>query len=176
MGGFFGSIIGTVVSRMMFMGAIAGGGSLYMSQGGGTGGLFGTGAQEGGAQPISAGFGGLGAVASSLGIGKPAAPADHFEVQGRISAVRMECRLVGSRNGKAIRTEPVPCERARMALTYPQFVGYTLSEERTATYIYYAPDGVSVLEGKAKAGRGQKVGDVIGLRVNRENPRRSTPI
>ena len=173
MGKFFGSIIGTVISRILMMGAIVGGGQYYLSQHGGIAGLLGGVGGSGGAeiQPISAGIGGLGAIASSLGFGG-AGEADHFEVQGRISAIRVECRLVS----RSKRTEPLACDRARTALSYPQFAEYSLSEARTATYIYYALDGVEVLRGKADARRGQQVGDVIDLRIDRDDPRRSTPI
>ena len=173
MGKFFGSIIGTVIARMLMMGAIVGGGQYYLSQHGGIAGLLGGSASGGGeTQTISAGIGGLGAIASSLGFGGAGAEADHFEVQGRISAIRVECRLVS----KTGRTEPLACDRARTALSYPQFAEYSLSEARTATYIYYALDGVEVLRGKADARRGQQVGDVIDLRIDRADPRRSTPI
>ena len=177
MSGFFGKIIGTIISRMLIMGIFLGGGQYYLSQNGGISGLFGGGAPSaaGSAQPISAGIGGLGAVAASLGIGGPSTP-DYFEVQGRISKIRVECRLVRETDGKMTRTEPLSCDRARTALSYPQFSDYTMSEARTATYIYYAMDGVNVLKGKTTARGGHRVGDVISLRVNRDDQSKSTPI
>jgi len=177
MSGFFGKIIGTIISRMLVMGAVLGGGQYYLSQNGGIAGMFGGGASSaiGGTQPISAGIGGLGAVAASLGLGGASEP-DYYEVQGRISTIRVECRLTREANGKMTRTEPLSCDRARTALGYPQFSDYTMNEARTATYIYYAMDGVNVLTGKTTARGGQQVGDVIGLRVDRGDQNRSTPI
>jgi len=178
MGGFFGNLIGSIISRLMIMGAVVAGGQYYMSQGGGLSGILGGG--SGGsavtAPPISAGIGGLSAIASTLGIGTAPGP-EYFEIKGRISAVGVECRLIrNNANGKQTRTEPLSCDRAQAALAYPQFAGYRLSEARTATYIYYAMDGVKVLTGKAAVRRGQNVGDVIDLRINRDNPKQSTPI
>jgi|GEM_PF-3103298 len=177
MGGFLGNIIGRVISRMIMMALIVGGGHFYVSQNGGIAGVLGGGSSTPGAvqQPISAGFGGLGAIASSLGIGN-STPPTHYEAQGRISAIREECRLVRTVEGKIQRTEPLSCDRARTALTYPQFSAYTLSEARIATYIYYDKSGIDVLTGKADATRGQRVGDVIDLSIEHTNPRKSTPL
>lgn len=179
MGRFFGSLIGTILSRILVMAAIVMGGQYYLGQSGGIAGLLGGGGSGGasasGASPIAAGIGGIGAIAASLGLGGSAG-SDHFEVQGRISAIRTECRLVARIDGRTKRTEPLGCDRARMALAYPQFARYSLDEARIATYLYYAMDGVEVLQGKADARRGQRVGDVIDLRIDRADPRRSTPI
>lgn len=177
MSGFFGKIIGTIISRMLVMGAILGGGQYYLSQNGGIAGIFGGGSSSAvaGTQPISAGIGGLGAVAASLGIGGASTP-DYFEVQGRISRIRVECRLIREKDGRMTRTEPLSCDRAHTALSYPQFADYTMNEARTATYIYYAMDGVNVLKGKMTARDNQRIGDVIGLRVDRGDQSKSTPI
>ncbi len=177
MGGFFGNIIGGILSRLMIMGAIIGGGQYYMAHNGGLSGVL-SGAGHSAtpnSQPISAGIGGLGAIASSLGIGSPST-SNHFNVQGRINDIRIECRLVRTSGGKATRTEPLSCDRAKTALTYPQFSEYTLTKAQTATYIYYDMDGVNVLKGKMTARRGQKIGDVIDLRIDSNDPRKSTPI
>jgi len=177
MGKFFGTIIGTILSRLIVMGAIVAGGQYYLQQSGGIAGLLGGDGTSpmSDSPPISAGIGGLGAIASTWGIGTPSKP-DYFEVQGRISDIRMECRLVRDNDGKQMRTEPLSCERARTALTYPQFAEYTLSKGYTASYIYYDMDGVKVLSGKAMIRSGHRVGDVIDLRVDSDNPRKSTPI
>ncbi len=176
MGGFLGGIIKRMIMRAMMMRLLVGGGQAYLSHNGGIAGVLNGGPTGPGGtamgQPISAGLGGL---AGALGIGAVPA-ATHYEAQGRINAIREECRLVRRSGGREQRTEPLACDRARMALSYPQFEGYTLREARVASYIYYDMDGINVLTGKVDATRGHRVGDVIDLSIDRADPRRSTPL
>ena len=106
---------------------------------------------------------------------KPAEPA-YFTQQARISEVAPICRLSVQRNGKLSQTQPLDCTRARMALSDPQFDGYELKKTHRATYIYYAMDGVNVHTGTIVLDRRRNIGDVIDIRVDRLDPRKSTPI
>lgn len=177
--GFIGKIISGIAIKIIVLVAMVVGGRYAFMQVGGVPGIMALAQGQPlpaatSPQPISAGIGGI---MTSLGLGGgDSAPKDYFEQQGRISKISIECRLEKIANGKMTRTEPLSCSRASMALSYPQFEGYTLSKARTATYIYYGMDGVSTMTGAADAKPGQKVGDVINLRVNRVYPAKSTPI
>ena len=174
--GFFGKIIGGIVAKLIVLVVVVVGGRYMFVQVGGVPGIMalmnGEDPPAGASQPITAGIGGL---MSTLGFGREV-PSDHFEQQARISRIDVECRLTKQAGGNLIRTPPMPCERARQALMHQQYADFTLSEARTATYIYYAMDGIETLTGKADVSPGQKVGDVIRLRVDRADPRRSTPL
>jgi len=177
--GFIGKVISGIAVKIVVLVVMVVGGRYAFMQVGGVPGIMALAQGEpmpasASAQPISAGIGGI---MASLGLGGGDSIAkDYYEQQGRISKISVECRLAKLANGKMTRTEPLSCSRASMALSYPQFEGYTLSKARTATYIYYAQDGVSTITGATDAKPGQKIGDVIDLRVNRINPRKSTPI
>ncbi len=176
--GFIGKIISGIAVKVIVLLVVMAGGRYFIAQNGGIAGVMAmaTGGEAPVAttgQPISAGIGGI---MASLGLGGGATEPDYYEQQGRISKIGVECRLTKFADGRMTRTEPLDCGRASMALSYPQFAGYTLSKARTATYIYYGMDGISTLTGAADAKPGQQVGDVINLRVDRGNPMKSTPI
>ena len=170
--GFIGKIISGIAVKIIVLAVVVVGGRYAFVQVGGGPGVMalmkGETPPAVTGQPITAGFGG---VLSSLGFGE-SAPSDHYRQQARISRIEVECRLTR----QTVRTPPMPCDRARQALMHQQYADFTLSEARTATYIYYALDGIETLTGKADARPGQKVGDVIDVRVDRADPRRSTPI
>ena len=174
--GFIGKIVSGIAVKIIVLVIVVVGGRYAFVQVGGVPGVMalmkGEPLPATASQPITAGLGGF---MGALGFGE-SAPSDHYEQQGRISRIEVECRLSRQANGKLVRTPPMPCNRARQALTHQQYADFTLNEARTATYIYYDMDGINTLTGKADARRGQKVGDVIRLRVNRDDPRRSTPI
>ena len=174
--GFFGGIIKNVIGRIVFMGLIGGGGYYFVQQNGGIGGVIELATSEG--SPI-AGMPVVAGLANMLPGGGAASGPDHFAQQGRISNVSVLCRLTLRTDGRMTRTQPMPCSRARAALADPQFAGYAISKTRTATYIYYAMDGVNTYTGTVDltgATAHRSVGDVINLRVDSRNPRNSTPI
>lgn len=171
MSGFLRSMVWRIGWRFVTSAVVIGSGQYYLSQSGGLPGIVGQGTAGAMASPISAGLNGL----ASLGLGGTSSPS-RYQAQGRISTIQEECRLVRQINGKIQRTEPLSCDRARTAMTYPQFNSYTLNETRVATYIYFDMDGVNILKGTMDARPGQVVGDVIPLSINRTNPRDSTPI
>lgn len=176
--GFIGKIISGIAIKIIVLVAMVAGGKYFMEQNGGIPGVMAmiTGDEPPAGvpgQPISAGIGGI---MAKLGLGGAEADPDYFQQQGRISKISVECRLSTIQGGKMLRTPPMPCSRATEALRHQQYSSYEMNEVRTATYIYYSQDGISTLTGASDARRGQKVGDVIDLRVNRANPRISSPI
>ena len=178
---FLGSIVSGIVSRILVMGLMFGGGTYFVQSQGGIQGVASlvtermASAGEGGATPSIAGIGGLAALLPGATPQQP----EYFVQQARISEITMTCRLTVQENGRLSRTQPLDCARARAALHDPKFAGYTMQKKLMATYIYYAMDGIDVREGQAALtgwDRTRRVGDVIDIRVNSRDPRQSTPI
>ncbi len=176
--GFIGKIISGIAVKIIVLVAMVAGGKYFVAQNGGIQGVAAlvTGGDAPAGTSMSPTTAGIGGIMTSLGLGGSSAPKDYFEQQGRISQISVECRLSTIQNGKMLRTPPMPCSRANEALRHQQYSSYELNKVRTATYIYYGQDGVSTLTGATDAKRGQKVGDIIDLRVNKINPRISTAL
>ncbi len=178
MGGFFSEIIGRILGRVAVTGVFLGGAHQVATGGPAVGmvqGVLGqtpAGAHAAATPPATAGL------SSFLGGGKTAAAPAFFEVKARITAVARECRLVNNNNGRVTRTEALPCERAQQLLKRPDFEDHLLSDQMRISYIYYAPDGNGVHEGSAQR-RPQEaallnVGDVLDIKVDSNNPTKST--
>ncbi len=180
---FLGSIISGIISRIVIMALMFGGSAYFVKSQGGIGGVMAlvTGEQSpGGAgggitMPSVAGLSGLSALLPGAEPQKPA----FFAQQARISEIKVVCRLSVQQGGSLSQTQPLDCARARAALHDPKFAGYKMQKNLTATYIYYAMDGVNVHTGSmALTGRDKlkRVGDVLNIRVNSKDPAQSTPI
>ena len=167
---FIGEIATRVVTRFIFMGALVGGGGLYLNHGAGG---------------DSGAAGAIGGITSILGAqsGIPAfkKPADtHYTAQARVTKVVTECRLMQTVDGKMRRTAIMPCTRASLLLEEPSFATYTLGETKRVSYIYYASDGVNVHEGSYELHGNRtaivSTGDVIDVKIDSKNPSQSTPV
>lgn len=181
LGSIIGNIISGVISRVVIMMAVLGGGAFFMQSQGGVQGVIAlaTGQKSldvsGGSMPSMAGLSGL----KSLLPGATPEEPTYYTQQARISDIDVVCRLSIQEGGKLNQSQPLDCSRARAALRSEKFAGYKLQKNLTATYIYYAMDGVNVHKGNMAltgAAKTKRVGDVINVRVNSNDPRQSTPI
>ena len=119
-------------------------------------------------------------IASAQASTAPAKSAKFLEVEARISDVTRQCRLLDMRGATITRTAPMPCFKAEEMLTRDAFAGFELQRVADIAYIYYAPDGKTVLKGSFSPKSGDesqfRVGAVIDIRVDPRNPERSEPI
>jgi hypothetical protein len=180
---FLGSILSGILTRIIVMAVMVGGGAFFVqSQGGMTGVIaLATGQKELNTDFSAEGmpsFAGLGGLSDLLPGATPKEPT-YYTQQARISNIGVVCRLSIREGGNLNQTQPLDCSRARVAVRDPKFAGYTLQKNLTATYIYYAMDGVNVHEGTMPLTgslKTKRVGDVIDVRVNGNDPSDSTPI
>lgn len=109
---------------------------------------------------------------------RPKTPTDHYETKARIASFTRECRLVGVRDGRPIRTELMGCALAERMAGSPGFEGFSASSFRTVKFLYYAPDGQTVLTGRYNPSTllGLEIGGVINVRVSLDDPNNAVPI
>lgn len=109
---------------------------------------------------------------------KETAQTDHYDTKARIASFSRQCRLVGKRYGQSITTELMDCSLAESMAGSPGFEGFAPYSYRTVEYLYYAPDGQTVLTGRynPESLLGLEIGGVIDVRVNLDNPNRARPI
>lgn len=136
-----------------------------------------TGALEGVSEKFSFAALGIAAVAPVTPV---SAKGGLFEVTARISDVSRECRLLDLRGARVTRTQPMPCGQADEMVTRAEFEGFEVRRYAKIGYIYYAPDGKTVINGyfspPASGSREFFVGSVIDIEVNAQNPELSRPI
>ena len=107
----------------------------------------------------------------------PVAPAA-FEMEARVVSVERSCRLRLKQDGRLRQTQAMPCTDAAALARTGDFSGWHVVTSDAVSYIYYAPDGRTTLQGRfndigERHGRTYRAGSVIGISVDAKDPTKS---
>lgn len=104
--------------------------------------------------------------------------AGFYETAARVSAVNATCRLEGKHGGIDARTKPMDCNHAQTLAASGRYPGLSVERSASVEFIYYAPDGRTVLTNTyvPRSGERKTVGSTIDVRVSLSDPSQAKPM